>query len=197
MRNERSASLDGIAQRGLQFGLAIDAAHAFAAAAGDGFEEHRIPVRAAELAGLVESHAVVRARRDRGSGRHRGAARGGLRAHHAHGIGGRADENDAGILAGRGEIGVLAEEAVAGMDRLGAVFLGGVENPVDPQVAFGGRRGADVLRLVGHADVQRCAVGIGIDGHRSDAHFAQGADDADGDLAPVGDQYLAEHATEM
>ena len=82
--------------------------------------------------------------RARGDG---GAARGGLRAHGADGRGRGADEDDAGVLAGGGEIGVLAEEAVAGMDGLGAVLAGGVEDAVDAQVAFGGGRRARRARL--------------------------------------------------
>ena len=106
--------------------------------------------------------------------------------------GGGSDEDDAGGFAGGGEIGILAEESVAGMDGFGAVLAGGVENAVDAQVAFGGGRGADVLGFIGHAHVERGAVGIGVDGDGGDAHFAQRADDAHGDLAAVGDQDLAE-----
>ena len=69
-----------------------------------------------------------------------------------------------GGLAGGGEVGVLAEEAVAGMDGVGAVPAGGVEDAVDAEVALGGGRGPDVRGFVGHADVQRRAVGVGVDG---------------------------------
>ena len=138
-----------------------------------------------------------------GAGHHRRAggdgrlARGGFRPHGADGGGGRADENDAGILAGGGEFGVLAEKSVARMDGLGAVLAGGVEDAVDAQVAFRGRRRADVFGFVRHADVQRGAVGIGVDRHAGDAHLAQRAHDPHGDLAAVGDQNLAEHAGEL
>ena len=40
----------------------------------------------------------------------------------------------------------------------------------------------------------RVRVGVGVDGHRRDAHLAAGLDHADRDLAAVGDQDLAEHA---
>ena len=52
---------------------------------------------------------------------------------------------------------------------------------------------ADVIGLVGFLDVERVAVGVGIDGDRLDAQFGAGAHDADGDLAPVGDQYFLKH----
>src|SRR6266545_1937406 len=37
------------------------------------------------------------------------------------------------------------------------------------------------------------AIGVRMNGDRTDAHGARGADDATGDLAAVRDQYLAEH----
>src|SRR5260370_703040 len=104
----------------------------------------------------------------------------------------RGGEADAGGSAGGGEIGVLAEEAVAGVDGIGAVAPGGVENAVDAQVAFGGRTGSDVGGFVSHADMEGGAIGVGEDGDAGDAHFAEGADDADGDLAAIGDQELGE-----
>ena len=49
-------------------------------------------------------------------------------------------------------------------------------------------------RLVGHLDVQRVGIGVGIDRDRRDAHLARGLDDAAGDFAAIGDQDLTEHA---
>ena len=46
------------------------------------------------------------------------------------------------------------------------------------------------------AHVQRLGVGLGVDGHGRDAQLAAGADDAHGDLAPVGDEDLVEHRAE-
>src|ERR1017187_6988379 len=137
---------------------------------------------------------MIGARDDWRAGGDGGAAGSGLGAHGADGGGGGSDEGDAGSLAGGGEIGVLAEEAVAGVYGVGAVAAGGVEDAVDAEVAFGGEAGADVGGLVGHAYVQGSAVGVGEDGDATDTHFAQRADDADGDLAAIGDQDLAEHA---
>src|ERR1017187_8108134 len=54
------------------------------------------------------------------------AAGGGFGTHGADGGGGGSDEGDAGGLAGRGEIGVFGEEAVAGVDGVGAVAAGGL-----------------------------------------------------------------------
>ena len=79
------------------------------------------------------------------------------------------------------------------MDGLGAVLAGGVEDAVDAQVAFGGRRRPDALGLIGHADVQRSAVGVGIDGHGGDPHFAQRAHHPHRDFPAVCDQDLTKH----
>jgi hypothetical protein len=48
--------------------------------------------------------------------------------------------------------------------------------------------------LIGHAHMQRLAVGIGIDGNRGDAHLARRLYDATGNLATIGDQDFGEHA---
>ena len=97
-----------------------------------------------------------------------------------------------GALAGVRERRVLAEEAVAGVDGVAAGLLRGVDDLVDAEVALGRRGGADRVRLVGDADVERGAVGVGVDGDGGDAHLVERARDANGDLAAVGDEDLAE-----
>ena len=105
----------------------------------------------------------------------------------------RADEGDAGIMAGLREIGILGEEAVAGMDAVGARGLRGGDQALVRQIALRGRRRTDVNRLVGQPHMQRVAVGVGIDGDRAQAQAARGADDAAGNLAAIGDQDGFEH----
>ena len=56
----------------------------------------------------------------------------------------------------------------------------------------GGRR-ADGYGRIGHFDVQRVAVGLGIDRNGFDPHAARGFDDPAGDLAAIGNQDLLEH----
>src|ERR1051325_244747 len=79
------------------------------------------------------------------------------------------------------------------MDGLRAVTPCGIEDAVDPQITFRRRAGTDAFGLIGHPHMQGRAVGIGIDRDARDSHLAQGANDADGDLAAVGDQNFAEH----
>ena len=45
--------------------------------------------------------------------------------------------------------------------------------------------------LVGQPDVQRVPVGVCVDGDAAERGVAAGPDDADRDLAPVGDEHLA------
>jgi hypothetical protein len=50
-----------------------------------------------------------------------------------------------------------------------------------------------VVGLVGVADVEGVAVGVGVDGDGADAELLAGAQDTEGDLAAIGDQYFSKH----
>ena len=95
---------------------------------------------------------------------------------------------------GAGEVGVLRQEAVAGVDRLGAGRLRGGQDRLG--VAVGRRRvgRADQDRLVGLRDERHAGVGFRVDRDRADAEPLGGADDPAGDLAPVRDEQRADHA---
>ena len=60
------------------------------------------------------------------------------------------------------------------------------------QVALN-RIGADMVGLVGLLDMQRMAVGVGVDCDGFNPEFGAGADNADGDFTPIGNQYLFDH----
>ena len=181
-------------ERRLEIGVTVDAAHALAAAAGHRLDQHRI----ADLVGFfLEEFRLLPVAVIAGHHRHAGLLHqrlgAALEAHGADRRGRRADENDAGVDAGLREIGVLREKAVAGMDAVGARRLGGGDQRVDAQIAFGGRRRADAVRLVGKPHVQRAGVGVGIDRDGAQAEPLGGAGDAAGDLAAIGDQDGFEH----
>ena len=97
------------------------------------------------------------------------------------------------VRHGAREAGVFGEEAVAGMDRLGAGLFGGLEDPFGLEIALGGGRRSDGDRVVGLAHVQRGAIGLRIDRDRLDAQVAAGADHAHGDLAAIRNQDSLEH----
>ncbi len=79
------------------------------------------------------------------------------------------------------------------MHRLGPRGLDRGHDPVDHDIGLRRGAGADMHGLIRHLDVQRVAVGVGIDGHRPDPHPACSLDHAAGDFPPVGDQDLLEH----
>ena len=124
-------------ERRLELGVALDPAHALAAAAGHRLDQHRI----ADLVGLALQefrllHLAVIARHHRHAGllhQRLGAI---LQAHGAHGGRRRADKDDAGIGAGLRERGVLRQKAVAGMDAVGARCLGDGDQLLDRRDSF-------------------------------------------------------------
>ena len=92
----------------------------------------------------------------------------------------------------RASVGVLREEAVAGVERLGAGPERRLDDPLDVRVALGRRTGADQEGLVGAPDVERVPVGLRVHGHAADPELPERAEDAHGDLAAVGDEHLGE-----
>ena len=102
----------------------------------------------------------------------------------------RADPDQAGVDHGLGEVGVLGEEAVAGVHRVGAGLLGDVDDLLDVEVGVGRGRAAERVRLVGEPHEERVAVGLGVHRHAADAGVLAGADHAHRDLAAVGDEDL-------
>ena len=169
-------------------------AHALAAAAGGSLDHHGI----ADLVGdlhrvpvIVDDAEMARHGRDLG-------LRGGflgldLVTHRGDRIRIGADEDDARFLQRARKRFAFGQEAVTGMDGFGAGRLAGLDDLLDDEIAFGRGRRPDEDRVVGHLDMQRVAVGLGIDGDRRNSHLAGGLDDATGDLAAVCDQYPFEH----
>ena len=93
----------------------------------------------------------------------------------------------------RAEGRALGQEAVAGMHGFGPGRLAGLDDLLGDEIALRRRRRADMHRLVGHLDMHRVAVGVGIDRDRRDPHPPRRLDDAAGDLAAIGDQDFLEH----
>ena len=168
-------------------------AHALAAAAGGGLDHHRKAdgLGNRDRFGGIADRAEMAG--DRGDARRRGELlRFDLVAHRRDRPRIRPDEDDAGGGERLGEGGPLRQEPVARMHRLGAGPAAGVDDLLDHEVGRRRRRRTDVNRLVGHLDMRRRAVDVAIYGDRGDPHPPGGADDADGDLAAIGDQDLVE-----
>ena len=189
----------GLALRGLerlrQLRRRADDAHAAAAAAGDRLDDDRVAELLRDFLRLVLAvDRAVAARQDRHAGLLHRPPRARLVAEQPDHVRRRPDELDVAGLADLGEVGALREEAVAGMDRVGAGDLRGADDRRDAQVAVGAARRADADVLVGEPHVQRVLVGLGVDRDGLDAELAAGADDPQGDLAAVGDEDFLEHA---
>ena len=88
----------------------------------------------------------------------------------------------------------LGEEAVARMHGLGAGLFAGGDDLLDDQIAFGRSRRPDMDGVIRHLDMQRVAIGVGIDRDGLDPHALRGLDDPAGNLAAIGDQNTLEHA---
>lgn len=149
--------------------LLADQPHPLAAAARRGLQQDGH----ADLAGgggqLGVGQAAARgAGDDRDPGRAHRLLGADLVAHQRDGVGGRPDEDQPLLGAGPREGGVLGEEAVPGVDRLGAGAAGRLQQAGDVQVALGGGRRADPYGRVGLADVP--GVGVGVAVHRDRAH---------------------------
>ncbi len=96
----------------------------------------------------------------------------------------------------RGEVGVLREEPVSGVNRVGTRLLRGVDDGLLVEVGLGGTGRADVVRFVGVANVSGVSVGIAVDGDGVDSEFLAGAHHADRDFPAICDQNLIEHSCE-
>jgi hypothetical protein len=169
-----------------------DDRHALAAAAGRSLDQQRKADRLRADDEVVE----IAGRHDRRRHRHalrlgEGAGRD-LVAHQRDGVGGGADEDEAGRLDGGREAGVLRQEAVARMDGVGAGGERRRHDRVDVEMGGHRRLAGDRDRLARHGHVPRPRLDRVMDRHRGDAHGVERADHAAGDLAAVGDEDLAE-----
>src|SRR6266702_5287407 len=92
-----------------------------------------------------------------------------------------------------GEVGVLREKPVAGMNGGGPGLPGRGEHRVHVEIAAGGRRRAQQHRLIRLLGKGQLGVGFGVDSNSANAKAAGGGDDPAGDLTTVGHKYGLEH----
>src|SRR5208337_4012044 len=123
----------------------------------------------------------------------RGAPRLDLVAHDADMLRLGSDESDFVLVEDLCEAGVLGEEAVAGVNGVGAGDLARRHDGRNVEIAVARGRRADADALVGQLDVHRVLVRGRIHRDGGDAELLGGAHDAQRDLAPVRDQNLVEH----
>ncbi len=89
----------------------------------------------------------------------------------------------------RREFGVLREESVAGVHRVGAGGAGGGDDGLGVQIVVGLRQPHPG---VGLGDVRRGGVRVGVDGDGAQAESPAGGEHPPGDLAAVGDQHSSD-----
>jgi len=130
------------------------------------FDGAVVDVAKGRIRGLGAVHGAVAAR-DRG---HAGVPcrlpRPRLVAHQGNMLGTRSHEAQASILASAGEVEALGQEPGARVHRLRPRGTRRVDHFRDVEVAAPSRRGADLHRLVGHADVQGFGIRCAVDGDR-------------------------------
>ena len=177
-----------------QFGRRARHLHAAPAAAGRRLDQHRIAHLFGELRGFgFGRDGAVRAGHGGNAERfHRLLGRD-LVAHQPDVLGLRPDEGDAVRLHDVGEMRVLGQKAVAGMDRIGAGDLAGGNDRGNVQIGLAGGRRADADRFIGEPHMHRIRIGGGMDRDGCDAHFLAGAVDPERNLAAVRNQDLFEH----
>ncbi len=172
----------------LQLFRAVHFAHALAAAARACLDEDRIARSIRECARFLDRfHDAIGARDGGNAAGLHGLTSLRLVAHRFDALWRRADEHDVVVGARTCKIGVLSQETIAGMNRIGASVDSSSDDRRDDKIALISRSGTDADGLISIGD--RCRIGIfgGIDRHRLHAQFLAGAHDAQSDLASVCD----------
>ncbi len=176
-----------------------DGAHAAPAAAPGGLQHHGIAdlLRPCLATSAMSSGSGSVAGHDGNADGNGEIARRDLVAELAHRIGPRADEDDAGLVAGIDEFRALRQQAVARMDRIGTGKLGDADHLVDrqialdrPQIAGKMRAAADLIALVGLEAVQRQLVFFRPYRDRFYPELVGRAKHADGNFGTVGNKDL-------
>ena len=180
-------------ERGLELGRLLYQAHPFAAAPRRGLQQNGEAQARRLVAGAARvRHHLARARHDRHAGRLHAPPRFGLVPHRLDCRGRRSDEHQAGARHRVRERRALGEEPVPGMDRLAAGGTRRFDQAAHVQVGIDRGRRPDRDRELRGAYVRRQTIRLGIDGDRLQPLFVTGADDAEGDLAAVGDEHAGD-----
>ncbi len=108
-------------------------------------------------------------------------------------VGSRADPHQSGVDHRLCEVGVLGEEAVAGMDGVAAALERGADDCITAEIRLGRRRATDGDGDIDGLGVDAVAIAVGVDPDGGDAHRPRCAGDARHDLAAVGDHQALQH----
>ncbi len=182
-------------ERGAQLVLRVDAAHPATAATRDRLREDR----ETDLVGLGDEGLDVARRRCGLQHRHTGGDRvllgSDLVAGHLEHVLRRPDEGDACLDRRLRELGILREETVTGVDRVGARLLRDADDLGHVEVRPNRMpRLADLVGLVRLQAVQRIAILERVHRDRLGSELDGRTKRPDGDLPAIGYQDLREHA---
>jgi len=185
-RRHRLGTATGVKLRDL--GAGLDDAHAAAPAAAHRLDDDSHgALFVKESADLLERGAAVRGGHDRDFAFPGELQRCALVTEQRQMLDGRADECDSCFCAGQGEIGSLAEKAVARMNRVALLALGGGNDGAD--IDIGGRSSAGQRHgRIRHDAMLGVRVVAGVDGNAFNAHITRCTQDANGNLATVCNQ---------
>ena len=106
-----------------------------------------------------------------------------------------ADEFDADGFADFGEVGVLGEESIAGMDGIRTGDLGRAQDVGNISVAESGVGRPDADLLVGCAYMRARRIGLRKDRHGLNAEFLTGPNHPERNLTAIGYQHFLEHVS--
>ena len=169
----------GGGERRMQADVVVRDAHAAAATAGGGLDDHGVTDLVGYFDGLIfVGDFALGAGDDRYAGGLGDFPSADLVAQAAHGLGRRADEGDTAFATDLGEVGVFRKEAVAGMYGFDVGNFRGTDDPRNVQIALCGRGRTDTDRLVGKVDILGVLIGLGEYRHGLDAHLVTGPNDA-------------------
>src|SRR5699024_2470961 len=119
-------------------------------------------------------------------------AGGGLGTGGAGGLRGWSDPDQALVDDGFSEVGVLGEEAVAGVDSVCTGLACYVNDLVNDEVGLCGSLAAECEGLIGILDERGICVRLCVDGDRGDAFVPGCAENTDCNFTTVGDKYLGD-----
>ncbi len=169
--------------------------HAAPAAAGLGLQNDREPNLLCPLLRLFHGgENAVGAGQNRHLGLLHRLARLFFLAHQPRHFRRRSNELDIRSAANLGEVRVLAQQAVARMNRVDVSDLSGRDHRGHIQIAVAQPRRTNADCLVGKTDVQRIAIGFAIDRDRANAEFLARIQNAQRDFATIGNQNLTKHS---
>jgi hypothetical protein len=141
-----------------------------ATSAAGGFDRERVAVLGPEVPHGADVSCRVEQSRDYGNSRFvRGSTRLDLVAGEPQGLGRRSDPRQARARHRLGEAGVLGQEAVAGMHRLGSGFLRRADDSIEIQVRVCRRDSEEVRGFIRDSDVARPRVYVRVHRDRRDA----------------------------